>query len=337
LLAMLEDVTGFKGLSTLIGGSGGEDDSAVVPSRWGFFINGSLRRGSQNTSIDETGFDFKSNGITAGADYRLRDDLVVGAAYGHANGNTIFIDGSGRLDSRGNSISLYGTYYHEALYVDAIGTFGHIGYDSARTTSYSIDPNSTNTPTNCSSGNCSLGMTGSTGARQIALASNVGYGFHYQGVTFGPDASLDYTRIDVNSFTEGDPSSSGMALDFAKQSGESLLLKAGGHVSYALNTPFAVILPQARAHYVHEFKNDQRAVTVHFADDPSASTSSGPVSNFVIFTDRPDRGYFDWAAGFTAQFPFGISAYLDYSAIAGEGNIRTHEIAFGVRLQRLGN
>ena len=338
LAAMLEDVTGFKGLSDLIGGSGGDDDSsAVTPSRWGFFINGTLRRGSQGTTIDETGFDFKSNGITAGADYRLRDDVVLGLAYGHSSGKTIFIDGSGRLDSRGNSISVYGTYYRDALYVDAIGTFGHISYGAARTTSFSIDENSTLTPTNCVSGNCTIDMTGSTGARQLAFATNVGYGFNYRGLAFGPDGALNYTRVDVNGFAENDPSESGMALAFGKQTGESLLLKAGGHVSYALNTPYAVVLPHARAHYVHEFKNDQRAVTVHFADDPSAETSSGPISNFVIFTDRPDRGYFDWAAGLSAQFPFGISAYVDYSSLAGQSNIRTHEVAFGVRLQRLAN
>jgi len=341
-LAMLKDMTGFKGLSALkqlVGGSGGEEDSgAVTPSRWGFFINGTLRRGSQDTTINETGFDLRSNGITAGADYRLRDNVVLGLAVGHSSGNTHFTDSSGRLDSRGNSVSLYGSYYYgDAGYVDAIGTFGHLSYDAARTTSFSIDENSTVTPTNCHSGQCSIDVTGSTGARQMAFGTNVGYGFHYRGLTFGPDAALNYTRVDVNGFAEADPSQSGMALAFSDQTGESLLLKAGGHLSYALNTRFAVILPQARAHYIHEFKNDQRAATVHFVDDPGAGTSSGLISNFEIVTDRPDRGYFDWAAGFTAQFPYGISAFADYSAVAGQANFRSHELAFGLRIQRLAN
>jgi uncharacterized protein YhjY with autotransporter beta-barrel domain len=340
-LAMLKDMTGFKGLAALnelIGGSGGEDGpAAVTPSRWGFFINGTLRRGSQDMTINETGFDFRSSGITGGADYRLRDNLVLGLALGHSNGNTRFTDGTGRLDSRGNSVSLYGTYYGDSLYVDLIGTFGHVSYQAARTTSFSIDPNSTTIPSNCIADQCSIDVTGSTGARQLALATNVGYGFHYRGLTFGPDASLDYTRIDVNAFAESDPSSSGMALAFSDQIGESLLLKAGGHLSYALNTRFAVILPEARAHYVREFKDDQRAATVHFVDDPNVGTPNGPVSNFVIFTDRPDRGYFDWAAGFSAQFPYGISAFTEYSAVAAQGNIHSHGLAFGIRIQRLTN
>jgi uncharacterized protein YhjY with autotransporter beta-barrel domain len=339
-LSMLGDMTGIRGLSSLIrlvGGSGGEDGSAVSQSRWGFFINGSLRRGSQDASIYETGFDFRNSGFTTGADYRLRDNLVLGLAYGHSNGNTLFTDGTGRLDSRGNSFSLYGTYYADALYIDAIGTFGHLGYDAKRTTSFSIDQNSTLTPSNCVGGQCTVDMTGSTGARQLAFGTNVGYGFNYRGLTFGPDAAIDYTRIDVNSFTEGDPSQSGMALAFARQTGESLLLKAGGHLSYALKTRFAVLLPEARAHYVHEFKDDQRAITVHFVDDPSSGSANQPISNFVIFTDRPARSYFDWAAGISAQFPYGISAFADYNSVAGESYIHTHEFAFGVRLQHLMN
>jgi len=337
-LAMLGDMTGIHGLTgltRLIGGNGGDDNSAVTPSRWGFFVNGSLRRGTEDASIYETGFDFRNSGYTAGADYRLRDDLVVGLAYGHSNGNTIFTDGTGRLDSRGNSISMYGTYYHNELYVDAIGTFGHVSYGATRNTSWSIDDSSTSSPTNCSGSDCSIDMTGSTGARQLALGTNVGYGFHYLGLTFGPDAALNYTRLDVNPFTEGDPSETGMALAFARQTGESLLLKTGGHLSYALNTKYFVLLPDARAHYVHEFKDDQRAVAAHFVDDPSAGTSNSPVSDFVIFTDPPKRNYFDWAVGVSAQFPFGISAFIDYNAVAGEDYIHTHEFAFGVRLQRL--
>jgi uncharacterized protein YhjY with autotransporter beta-barrel domain len=338
-LAMLGDMTGIHGLSTLthlVGGSSGEDGSAVIPSRWGFFVNGSLRRGSEDDSIYETGFDFRNTGINAGVDYRLRDDLVVGVAYGHSSGSAIFTDGTGRLDSRGNSVSLYGTYYAGELYVDAIGTFGHIGYGATRSTSFSINSDSNASPTNCVGTDCSVDMNADTGARQLSFGTNVGYGFHYRGLTFGPDGALDYTRIDVNPFEESDPSQSGMALAFDRQTGESLVLKAGGHLSYALNTPFAVILPDLRAHYVHEFKDDQRAVSAHFVDDPSASTND-PVSHFVIFTDRPAQSYFDWTAGISAQFPYGLSAFIDYDSVAGEDYIHTHEFAFGIRLQRLVN
>ena len=315
-----------------LGGGAGDPGSITDSARLGFFINGSLRRGSQDTTTYETPFDFRSTSVTAGVDYRFRQDLIFGVAFGHSSGSTDFTDGSGRLESRSNSGSLYGTYYNQAFYVDAIGTFSHLSYDATRTTSYSINTNTADVPTNCGGGDCSIDTSGSTSAQQVAFSTDVGYSFNDGAFTWGPDVAIDYTHIKVNGFSENDPNQTGMALDFGQDIGESLLAKAGGHLSYAIKTPYAVILPEARAHYVHEFKNDQRALSVRFADDPDAGTPMGPVSNFVVFTDQPDRSYYDYAAGVSAQFAFGISAFADYNAISSSDQ-RVHEFAFGVRIE----
>jgi uncharacterized protein YhjY with autotransporter beta-barrel domain len=314
------------------GGGGGDPNSISALTRLGFFINGSLRRGSQDTTTYETPFDYRANTVTAGLDYRFTDRLILGLAAGHANGTTDFSDGSGRQDSRSNSLSLYGTFYDKAFYVDLIGTFAHIDYAADRTTQFSVNPLAGLGAANCAGSICAVDTTGSTGARQLAFAGNLGYSFHAAGLTWGPDVSINYTRIDVNGFTETDQNQSGLALVFGDDLGESLLAKAGGHLAYALSTPFAVLLPELRAHYVHEFKNDQRALSVHFSADPDANSPGGPVSNFVVFTDPPDRSYYDWAAGLSAQFPFGISAFADYNAVSASDQ-RVHEIAFGVRFE----
>jgi uncharacterized protein YhjY with autotransporter beta-barrel domain len=318
------------------GGNGGDPTSGDGQSRWGFFVNGSLRRGTQDTTAAETGFDFKSNGVTAGADYRFTDHIVAGFALGHANGNTEFTDGSGRLDSRGNSGSLYATYYNDAWYVDVIGTYGHVSYDADRDTQFTIDPTTVPIPpTNCIGSTCEIHALGSTGARQLAFGASSGYSFHFGGLDVGPDASLNYTYLKVNGFNEADPNQTGMELAFGEQLGESLLLKAGGHISYAISTPVAIVLPQLNARYIHEFKNDARALQAHFIEDPSVNQPAGPVSSFAVYTDQPDRGYFDYTGGITAQFAFGIAAFVNYSAIAGQTNIRTHEVSFGIRFQHL--
>jgi outer membrane lipase/esterase len=343
LLAMLQDPSasssvpassgssGSSGTPQIGGGAG--DGSGGGISRWGFFVNGNIRRGTQDTTEDETGFNFKSNGVTAGIDYRFTDHIVFGIAGGHSNGNTEFVDGSGRIDSHSNTGSLYGTYYNDAFYVDAIGTFGHIDYDEYRTTTYQITSGTAGGATNCNGDTCTIETNGSTGAREFALGTSAGYSFHGAGFTFGPDVALDWTHIDVNGFTENDPYNTGMALAYDSQLGESLLLKAGGHISYALSTPIAVLMPQVRAHFIHEFKDDQRALTVHYVDDPTINSPTGPVSNFAVFTDQPDRNYADWAASITAQFPFGLAAFVDYSSLAGYSQLQTHELTFGIRFQ----
>ncbi len=321
------DVPGERG-----GGASADPSSISAATRLGYFINGSLRRGSQDTTTYETPFDFRSSSVTAGIDYRLSNSFILGLALGHSSGTTEFSDGSGRLDAKSNSGSLYATYYREAFYVDAMGTFAHISYDAARNTTFSINPNTQGSPSNCSAGDCSVNTTGATGARQLAFSTNVGYTFNHEALAYGPDIAVNYTHVRVNGFEENDPNHQGLGLIFGEDTGESLLAKAGGHVSYAIKTPVGVILPEARAHYVHEFKNDQRALAVHFSQDPYAGTATGPVSNFVVFTDPPDRGYFDWAAGVSAQFAFGISAFADYDSISSSYQ-RVHEFALGLRIE----
>jgi len=338
LFAALEDATGNRAdpanprTTGLTGGGGGDPDSISAASRLGFFINGSLRRGSQDATTYETPFDYRANSVTAGVDYRVTNQLIFGVAAGHSNGNTDFTDGSGRLDSRSNSLSLYGTFYKDAFYVDLMGTFAHINYEAQRTTSFSINPVAGSSATNCAGSDCSVDTSGSTGARQLAFAANVGYSFNDAGFTWGPDVAVDYTHINVNGFAENDPDQTGLSLVYGDDAGQSLLGKVGGHVSYAIKVPFGVILPEARAHYVREFKNDQRALSVHFSADPDANSAGGPVSNFVVFTDPPDRSYYDYAAGVSAQFAFGISAFADYNAVTSPDQ-RVHEVAFGVRFE----
>jgi hypothetical protein len=137
----------------------------------------------------------------------------------------------------------------------------------------------------------------------------------------------------VSGFSESDPTQSGLALAYDSQLGESLLLKAGGHVSYAINTPFAIILPQVRANYARELKNEERALKVHFLADPTSGSSAGPVSSFLVFTDQPQRNFFEYAADLTLQFPFGISGYVEYLGVANDGFIHSHDLSLGLRIQ----
>ncbi len=337
LLDALKHLLGLQGLRIsdgLPGGASGDDEGhGSVASRLGLFVNGTLRTGTQDTTLQVTGFDFRSNGITAGVDYRLTNDAIIGGAYGHTSGSTDFVGGNGTVQSDSNTGSVYGTYYRGPFYVDVIATYGHNVYQETRTSTFSID-SSGSQPAGCAAGDCTIDTSGNTGAGQTAAASNVGYTMHHGALQFGPEGSLDYTRVRVNAFTEDDPTQSGLALAYGDEVGNSLLLKVGALGSYAIDTPIGVILPEVRAHYIHEFLNEQRTYTVHFADDPEVGTPSGPVSNFVVYTDQPIRDYLDWAAGISAQFPFGISGFVEYGAVAQETYIHTNEWSAGLRFQR---
>jgi hypothetical protein len=79
-----------------------------------------------------------------------------------------------------------------------------------------------------------------------------------------------------------------------------------------------------QASSVHEFASTARAITGRFQADA--------VSGFSILTDDPDRDYFNWSAGVSAQFPFGIAAFVDYQAMAGLTRTTMHDTSAGLRM-----
>lgn len=308
------------------GSAGDNDDSGgLFGNRLGIFLNGTLRRGTETSSDAESGFDFKNSGATLGMDYRLGNSYVLGVAGGYGKSTTDFDDDGGRLDAKHVSVSLYGSYFTDHFHLDWLAGFGHNSYEIGRDIEYS----SSSMSVGCDGSSCATDASGSTGARVYSLSLASGGDFHVDALEFGPTVGLDYRQVAVDSYVESGPS--GLDLAFGGMTADSLVSNVGGYASYAWKTRWAVILPQVRVRYLHEFMNGQRTESVEFAADtlPGASSRS-----FNVYTDAPDRNYFDWQASLLFQFPYGIAGFIDYGGIAGLQNMSMHELNVGLRIER---
>jgi large repetitive protein len=308
----------------LFGGGAGDDKNSGPGSRLGMFITGTFRRGSESTSNSELGFDFKNDGVTVGVDYRFTDRLIFGLAGGYGTTSTTYDDQGSKLDSKSSGFSLYGTYFRDRFYVDLLAGFMHNSYDLSRQASFQSSSNGVG----CGGGNCSVETSSSTSAHEWTISGATGVDFGSGGLAIGPELALDYARIDVSGFTEGGPS--GLALTFSPQSAESLVLKAGGHVSYAWTTSWAVISPQARVRWLHEFLNDSYAAPIVFTADTLTPVAQ---RSFVAYTNSPDRNYLDWNLSLAFQFPHGISGFVNYGQLGGLQYINMREFNIGLRFE----
>lgn len=308
-----------------LGGSAGADSSGgLLDNRLGMFVTGTLRQGSQSTSDAEEGFGYQDDGVTVGTDYRFRNSYVLGIAGGYGRSHADFDDADGRLDARHWSASLYGSYFTDRFHLDWLTGFEH----SSLTLERDIHYESSSDSIDCGGGECSTSASGATGSREYLFSLAAGKDFNWRAVAFGPSLGVDYKQVRVGGFTES--GSSGLDLTYAGMTTDSLLTKLGGYASYALNTRWAVLLPQVQAHYLHEFRNDARSQMVGFAADtlPGASTRL-----FQVYTDALNRNYFDWRLSLQAQFPFGFAAFIDYGAISGLQLISGHEFDIGLRVE----
>ena len=77
--------------------------------------------------------DFRTSGLTLGADTRVNERLIVGAALGIARDETD-VDATGtESQARAQSVSLYGSFAPiKGLYVDALMGYGGLSFDSSR-------------------------------------------------------------------------------------------------------------------------------------------------------------------------------------------------------------
>ena len=92
-------------------------------SRWGLFADGGAAFGSQNSSVNQTGYNFTLGGFTVGADYRLRDNLLVGLATGYSNTSSSFYGSGGSVNANTIPFNAYAAYFPGSLYA-----YGSLGY-----------------------------------------------------------------------------------------------------------------------------------------------------------------------------------------------------------------
>ena len=273
------------------GGSAG--DSEVAFGRWGAFVNGNISFGDVEATEQEQGFDFDTQGITLGLDYRFTDQFLFGSALNYIKTNSDLEGGNGGMDIDGYSLSLYGTRYtSQQSFVEAVASVGTNNYENQR---------------NIKFGSIDQSAEGDTEGMEYSFDFGTGYDFQWDAFAFVPQIKFNYTRAEIDSFLENpaDPSSpdSGLLLSIDNQIVESLRTTVGAQTSYAISTAYGVFIPHLLLEWKHEFMDDSRRLTASFLNDPGQS-------RFAIRTDSPDRNFANVGLGLSATLPRGLSSFI---------------------------
>ena len=292
---------------------GGASADPATPGRLGLWLNGNGSFGDRDSTANEVGYSYHTGGLTAGADYRITDHLVLGAAFNYLRTNATFVTALGNVDSSGYGALLYGTYYIGGFHVDLNGGFTSNNYDITRNIVYALGATAV-----------SRSASGSTDGQEYNVNLGLGYDFVVSGFTVTPYGRVEYLNLVTESYTES--GAQGLDLQVRGQRVQSLLTVLGGQVSYAFSVPFGVLSPYVRAEWRHEYLNGARAITARYVNDPT-------LTNIVIPTDNPSRNYGDLGAGASAQFAKGLSAFLSFDAIVGLSNFTNYQFVGGLRLE----
>jgi len=306
-------VAGSRPLGLDDRGGGASADAAGTTGGLGAFVNGSFGFGDKEGTARESGFDFETGTGTVGVDYRFTDNLVAGVAVSYSRTTTDFEAGLGDADTQRYGVSLYATNYWGALYVDLLAGFAWNTYDMTRRISYGA-------------GAAAVDRTAQANTDGPQYTMNVGTGYELRAAGFSvtPFLRVEFTGLRIGGYTES--GASGLDLTVKSQDAFSLQQALGAQLARPISTPIAVLVPSVRGEWRHEFLDSKRRITAKFADDPFNTF-------FSIPTDDPDRDFFGFAAGLSAQFSRGIAAFFNYDTVLGLRSVTSHNFTGGVRVE----
>jgi outer membrane autotransporter protein len=244
------------------------------------------------------GYQFTTGGVTLGLDYRVTDHFAIGVVGDYSHTWTA-LQPVGHIDADTGEGGFYATWYDHGIYVNA-GIFGgHNTYETSR-------PN--------------IGglSTGSTEGSQWSTFVGAGYDWQAGPLTIGPIASLQYTSVNLDGFSE---KGSLAPLDIHSGSAESLRSDLGLRAFYQWQIGKILLRPSVKAAWEHEYKYSTFPITAGFRGLPETTqTFSGP---------KQGQNSAVVSAGASAQWTPAISVYVKYDGQLGRSHYDSNAVTGG--------
>ncbi|HEY5038268.1 MAG TPA: autotransporter outer membrane beta-barrel domain-containing protein, partial [bacterium] len=267
---------------------------------WSGFVSGNSGFFNVTGDSNAAGYQVTTYGLTgAGADYRLSRQAAVGlmAGFGQANIN---LQGGGNLTAGGGQLGLYGLFASDAFYADGLVEGGLNQYTTQRVSNGGT-------------------ATGQIQGLEWSGAVELGYGWKVNPVTLGPMASLQYTRVGLDGFSE---SGSQAPLTYPTQSQDSLMSRLGLKASARWNLGTTVLTPEITLAWEHEYDDLGGNVEAGF----------GATDQFIVAGPALGQDGLLVGVGMTLASSKNFSVALRYQGELGRARIDSQQFGGSLRL-----
>jgi T5SS/PEP-CTERM-associated repeat protein len=283
---------------------------AFVPTpenRWGFFVTGSgdfVNVGDHDSNAH--GYDITTGNVIVGADYRVCDHFAIGIDGGYSGSTADLVD-RGRVEVDGGKAGAYATVFGykilgSMIHIDGAVSGGWNSYDTNRT------------------GLEDLPVRGSTNGSEFNAMLAYGGDWHFGCLLIGTWSTLQYTNVQIDSFTE---TGSLAPLQIQDQNEDSFRTSTGLRIAYDIKAGNAIIRPEVRGGWQHEYGD--RAYPI------DASFASGAGSVFTVHGPAIGRDSALVDAGIAVQLSRSCSIYAYYDGVLGRSNYTNNAVSGGVR------
>ena len=306
----------FNGMALNYNGqiSGGAAGDVPIWSALGFFVSAQYEKAERDGSEYESGYDSDGNTFTAGLDYRVSKDLVMGAAVGFTQNELDYNVQGGSLDSEIVSFILFSSYTWERFSLETQLGYAGTTFDSVRRVAYGEGDSAVNDT-----------LYGSTEGEQLLVNAQLQWEWNRNALSVYPFVRFDYLRNEVDGY--GETGESGLPMIIGSQSSDQLTLGVGVQSTYVLNQRWGVLIPMVQVSLLSETSSGFDPVAARFAYDPD------PNNTFTLRNDGEDSAYSQIAVGSSAIFKHGLSGFFQYQQLAGYNNLSAYQVQAGIRYE----
>ena len=160
------------------------------------------------------------------------------------------------------------------------------------------------------------------GGHRFGAELNLAYALRLGSIEIEPQAGLTYVRLRQNSFEETGAGAVDLDVDATtvKSLRSGLGLRLAAHIPLADN---AVIIPELRGRWQHEFLDDHGKIDAQFAGQPASA--------FTALGVKTPRDSAIVGGGIAIRFSETFSAFADYDARLNKRET-VHNVTGGLRL-----
>lgn len=288
------------GLPDLPGG-GNARPGRADDARLAFWTAGTVDFGFANVGTQRSGFRFTTGGVTAGADYRVLDQLIAGFGMGYGHDATDVGSSGTHSNADAFSMALYGSYRPApSFFMDGVTGYGVLTFDSRR---WVTDE--------------AAFASGKRDGHQWFASLTSGYEHRDERLLVSPYGRILVAESSLDPFTELGAGKN--ALTYFGQKVKSVSGTLGLRTEYTAATRWGTFTPFARIEYQHDFEG-QSAANLSYAD------LLGVGQIYTVKGSPFGRDRYQLGLGAKVRTK-ALTLGLDYNAMLGMGGLQQ-----GVRL-----
>lgn len=291
--------------NNLSGSGAAADDDAY--SRLGGFINYSGSTGNKEPTPWEDAFDVDGYDLTLGADYRFNSEWIGGIVLGLTN-QKIDFDSSksvvdGGIESEGYSLMPFVIYQQENMFVSLSLGYQVLSFDTVRNIQYASGVNSDVPDTDST-------VESSNDSSVFSFTGEWGYNYAEGAFSAEPFLKINFNDTSIDAFYERDITGTGLDLEVAEQSFDSLESGAGLRFRYTFTPTAGVVTPYINLQSIHQYKNNARTFSARYANSATADKV------FQLSSNKLDDQYYSVSYGISSVLRGGRQSEGD-GAIGG--------------------